>query len=102
MKFYSTKNKSHKVDLKTAVLKSLPPDNGLYMPERIPTLPKKFIDDLKDLSFQEIAFQVCWFFLQGLSDEDIWEIVNQSITFPAPLVQFALFSGVVAWSFIGI
>jgi len=87
MKFYSTKNKSHKVDLKTAVLKSLPPDNGLYMPERIPTLPKKFIDDLKDLSFQEIAFQVCWFFLQGLSDEDIWEIVNQSITFPAPLVQ---------------
>ncbi len=87
MKFYSTNNKSLKVDLKTAVLDSLPADNGLYMPERIPVVPERFIHELRDFSFQEIAFQVCWYFLQDLSDEDIWEVVNQSITFPAPLVR---------------
>ena len=55
MKFYSTKNKDYIVDLKTAVLQSLPPDNGLYMPTEIPVLTKDFINSLQDKSFQDIA-----------------------------------------------
>ena len=50
MRLYSTKNPSSFVDLKEAVFRGLPPDNGLYMPETIPTLPKYFIKNLKDFS----------------------------------------------------
>ncbi|MBP9136675.1 MAG: hypothetical protein KBF31_06675, partial [Chitinophagales bacterium] len=39
VKLYSTKHISPDVDLKTAVLKGLPPDNGLYMPYEINELP---------------------------------------------------------------
>ncbi|MBX7261709.1 MAG: hypothetical protein K1X26_08675, partial [Chitinophagales bacterium] len=38
MKLYSTKHVSPDVDLREAVLKGLPPDNGLYMPYEIPKL----------------------------------------------------------------
>jgi len=67
MILYSTKTKEHKVDLKEAVLKGLPPDNGLYMPESIPKLPKSFIDNLENYSFQEIAFEVSKTLLHWMS-----------------------------------
>jgi len=38
MQFYSTKNPDLKVDLKQAVIRSLPADNGLYMPVEITPL----------------------------------------------------------------
>jgi len=87
MKFYSTKNKNHKVDLKTAVLQSLPPDNGLYMPERIDVLPTSFFDSLSDLSFQELSYRVA----SNIIGEDIDEsalrgIVDRAINFSAPIV----------------
>lgn len=42
MKLYSTKNKNAFVDLKEAVFKGLPDDNGLFMPEHIEALPASF------------------------------------------------------------
>ena len=47
MRLYSTKSPDKFVDLKEAVFKGLPEDNGLFMPESIPTLPKYFIQNLK-------------------------------------------------------
>jgi len=86
MKFYSTKNKDHQVSLKEAVLKGLPPDNGLYMPVSIPKLPAAFFEDLKNLSLQEIACQVSSAFFGGdLSDDDIRWIAEDAINFDAPL-----------------
>jgi len=88
MKFYSTKSKSNIVDLREAVLKSLPKDNGLYMPERIPTLPKGFIDTLSTKDFQEIAQVISLPFLSGeFSSSEIQSIVEKAITFPAPVVS---------------
>ena len=58
MRLYSTKNKNAFVDLKEAVLKGLPDDNGLFMPEHFPKLPQSFIDNLEKYSFQEIAYEV--------------------------------------------
>ena len=90
MKFYSTKNKNYKVDLKTAVLNSLPPDNGLYMPERISKLDQYFLDNIDEFSFQEIAYQVCHQFLkEDFNDLIIEEIVKSSVTFPAPIVHLS-------------
>ena len=59
MRLYSTKNKKAFTQLKEAVLKGLPDDNGLYMPVEIPRLPEAFLNELSGFSFQEIAFTVC-------------------------------------------
>jgi threonine synthase len=40
--FYSTKSPGKSVGLKEAVLRSLPPDNGLYMPCELAPLPEEF------------------------------------------------------------
>ena len=86
MLLYSTNNSALKADLKEAVLKSLAPDKGLYMPEFIPTLPADFIQALPTLSFQEIAFEVAKTLFQGFIPEaDLKTIIERSITFAAPV-----------------
>lgn len=88
MNYYSTKNKQHKVNLKEAVLRGLPPDNGLYMPEYIPQLPHYFFEDLPVLNIQEIGIQVSYaFFKEQFSEEEIRWIVEEAINFDAPLQE---------------
>lgn len=88
MKLYSTKNRSNIVDLKEAVMKGLPDDNGLFMPTHLPTLPDSFINNLADFSFQEIGFEVCKALFDGaIPDEDIQNIIQKALTFPAPVVS---------------
>lgn len=87
MKYYSTKNKDHFVDLRTAVLKSLPPDNGLYMPEQINPLSKNFFTYLDKMSLQDIAYEACRQFLdEDFSGAQIADIANEAINFAAPVV----------------
>lgn len=88
MRLYSTKNKNQFTTLKEAVLKGLPDDNGLFMPEKIPTLSAEFIKNLKQHSFQSIAFEVAKTLLQGaLPENDLKKIVEHAVSFPAPLVS---------------
>lgn len=88
MNYYSTHNKNHKVSLKEAVLKGLAPDNGLYMPENIPVLPKSFLDSLPEKPFQQIAFEVAQAFLQNdVPEEELKRMIDHTITFDAPLVE---------------
>ncbi len=87
MQLYSTNNRTRKVGLKEAVLRGLPPDNGLYMPDRLPVLPDGFLRDLPNLPFPEIAFQVARELLSdSLPEEALREIIDRTITFPAPVV----------------
>ena len=58
MIFYSTNKKAPDADLQKAVVKGLAEDKGLYMPEVIKALPKDFFDNIQDMSFQEIAYNV--------------------------------------------
>ena len=87
MKFYSTKNRAHLVDLQTAVLQSLPPDNGLYMPSVIPQVTASFLQDIGKKSFLEIAIEIARPFLSArFSESEIINICSVAINFPAPLV----------------
>lgn len=89
MQLYSTNNRDLKVDLKKAVLQGLPEDNGLYMPEDIPELPASFFAKLKQMSFQEIGFKVCQTLFGGsIPDTQIKKIVQESINFPAPVIEW--------------
>lgn len=86
MLLYSTNNKLQKADLKEAVLRSLAPDKGLYMPEIIPSLSQDFIDALPTLSFQDISFEVAKSLFQGfIPEEDLKAVIHQAISFPAPV-----------------
>lgn len=46
MLYYSTANPRHRVSLLEAVGRGLPPDGGVYMPERLPFIPKAFFNNM--------------------------------------------------------
>ncbi len=88
MNYYSTNNKKSTVSLKEAVLKGLAPDNGLYMPESIPVLPKAFFDSLPEKTFQQIASEVAHALLHDdVPASELKQMVEHTITFDAPLIE---------------
>jgi threonine synthase len=88
MQLYSTNSPDRYVTLREAVFRGLPPDNGLYMPLDIPTLPSSFFRDLPALSFQEIAFEVAHALIQdAIPVKHLHDIIQKALYFPAPLVE---------------
>jgi threonine synthase len=88
MKYFSINNFNHKVSLSEAVIKGLAPDNGLYMPEQIPVLSKELIRNMSEMSFQEIGYAVIGaLFSEDLSQKQIHELVDHTLTFDAPIVK---------------
>ena len=78
MILYSTNHQSPDVHLEEAVFRGLPPDNGLYMPHVIPTLPASFFENIEKMSISDIAFEVSKALLgDEISDEDLKMIVNR-------------------------
>lgn len=88
MKLYSTKNPKEFVNLKEAVMMGLPKDNGLYMPTNLPTLDKKWLSQLSTYSFKEIAYKIAYELIGSeIPSDDLYQIIEDTITFPAPVVQ---------------
>jgi len=58
MKYFSTKNKTVPFSFEDAVLKGLPQDNGLFVPEYLPQLDADFLSQLSRYSFQEIGTEI--------------------------------------------
>ena len=88
MKYYSTNGKAPIATLEKAVVKGLAEDKGLYMPERIKTLPQEFFDNIENLSFQEIAYTVAdAFFGEDVPAEDLKKIVYDTLAFDCPCVK---------------
>jgi threonine synthase len=88
MNFYSTNNPHHIVSLKDAVVKGLAPDQGLYMPTEIPVLTEEFFENLPNMSFREIGYEVIGaLFSDDLTQDQIKELVDHTLAFDAPLVK---------------
>jgi len=88
MNYYSLKNPKHKVSFQQAVVDGLAPDGGLYMPERLPVLPKEFIASLERISREEIAFTVARPFVDlSFSDAVLKQIVSETVDFDFPLIE---------------
>ena len=74
--------------LEEAVVKGLAGDKGLYMPERIPSLDQSFIQNMKHLSFQEIACTVAQaFFGEDIEKDTLRQIVCDTLSFDTPVVN---------------
>ena len=88
MRYYSTNGTAPIADLHKAVVKGLAEDRGLYMPERIQKLPKAFFDNIQDMSFQEIAYNVASaFFGEDVDLDALKDIVYDTLSFDCPVVE---------------
>jgi threonine synthase len=88
MKYYSTNGNAPIADLHKAVVKGLAEDRGLYMPEEIKILPKVFFDNIQEMSFQQIAYNVASaFFGEDVDLDALQEIVNDTLSFDCPVVK---------------
>ena len=88
MNYYSTNGKAPTADLQKAVVKGLAEDRGLYMPEEIKILPKVFFDNIQDMSFQQIAYNVASaFFGEDVDLDALQDIVYDTLSFDCPVVK---------------
>lgn len=87
-RFYSTNSPGRLVDLREAVLRSLPADNGLYMPERLPVLGDEFWGGWREWPFAEMSYRIVSAFFDGaVPEESLRAMVADAINFDAPLVE---------------
>jgi len=88
MKYYSTNGKAPLANLEKAVVKGLAEDRGLYMPEEIYKLPKAFFDDMKSMSFQDIAYNVASnFFGEDVDEDALQDLVFDTLSFDCPIIK---------------
>lgn len=88
MRLYSTNSPGRFYTLREAVMKGLPNDRGLFMPENIPQLSPSFLENVTNYSFREIAFEVSSNLFQGaIPLADLHEIIWKSIHFQAPVIH---------------
>ncbi len=86
MQFYSTNRKVPPVSFKEAVLKGLPDDNGLFLPERIPSFSNGFLNQLPEMSFQEIALESARLIIEEeIGEGDLHSIISEAFDFEIPL-----------------
>lgn len=75
--YKSTRNSNLKAAASEAVLKGLAPDGGLFVPERIPALDIP-MDKLKDMSYQETAYEVMKLFLTDFTEEELKDCIGRA------------------------
>ncbi|EAY28502.1 threonine synthase [Microscilla marina ATCC 23134] len=86
MQLYSTQKQSKEVSFQQAIFQGLPPDNGLYVPKQVPTLPASFFDNIESLSLPEIAIEVTKALLgDEIPEADLERCVRTAINFDAPV-----------------
>jgi len=88
MFYYSLNNQSPKASFKEATIKGQSPDKGLYFPETIPSLPKKFIEDINQYSKEEIAFKIIQPYVgDEIPETELKKIISETINFDFPLIK---------------
>lgn len=88
MNYYSTNKNTAPVSFKDAVIKGLPADNGLFMPEKIPALSKEFFKTLSKKSLVEIGIQVAAPFVgNDLTTDQLQDVIEQTLSFEIPVVN---------------
>ena len=88
MEYYSTNHNTRNVSLREAVVKGLAADRGLFLPERIPTLPSAFFKNIGNLSLQEISYAVAnTLFGSDIDSSVLKNIVYDTLNFDIPLIH---------------
>ncbi len=75
MRYKSTRGGVEGLSFIDAFLMGLATDGGLIVPEYIPQVE---MDDLEDLSYKELAFEIFRLFIDDIPDEDIKSLIDKS------------------------
>ena len=90
MLFYNLNNPSEKADFRTATIRGLASDKGLFFPERIPVQPADWITHIENQSDEEIAWQVMHPYAGDAIPESVLrQILRDTIDFEIPLKQIS-------------
>jgi threonine synthase len=86
--YKSLNKKAATVNFKTAVIKGLAEDKGLYFPESITPLPASFFKKISQYSNYEIAFKLIeQFVANDIPKEALQKIIKETLSFDFPLVS---------------
>lgn len=74
---YKSTRSNQTVKASEAILKGLASDGGLFVPVTLPKLNVS-IDELKDMSYQEVAYAVMKEFLTDFTEEELKDCINKA------------------------
>lgn len=75
--YKSTRGDKHRVTASEAILKGLASDGGLFVPESIPSLGVS-MEDLKSMTYQEIAYEIMKLFLTDFSEKELRSCISNA------------------------
>ena len=78
MKYISTRGDSPKLNFTEVLLGGLAPDGGLYLPEHYPKFTNDELNDMREMSYQDLAFYIFEKFIDDIPENDLREIVNKT------------------------
>ena len=76
MQYISTRDREQQFSAAQAISKGLADDGGLLTPVYLPKLPRRSLEELKDMSYQQRAVYVMKLFLDGFSLKELTDIAN--------------------------
>lgn len=77
IKYVSTREEKNVVSPSQAILKGIPEDGGLFVPCNMPKLDFD-INDIVNMSYQELAYQIIKLFLTDFEEEELRYCVNNA------------------------
>ena len=76
MQYISTRDRTLQFSAAQAIAKGLSEDGGLLTPAYLPKLPRRALEDLKDMSYQQRAVYVMKLFLDEFSVKELTDFAN--------------------------
>ena len=76
MQYISTRDREQQFSAAQAIAKGLADDGGLLTPVYLPKLPRRALEELKDMSYQQRAVYVMKLFLDGFTVKELTEFAN--------------------------
>lgn len=88
MLYRPLKGNSPSVSLRDAILKGIAPDGSLYMPERLPWIPKAFFNNISGMTLPEIGYVVAnMFFGADIPARQLKELTDRAVNFEIPFYE---------------
>ncbi|WP_185854924.1 threonine synthase [Blattabacterium cuenoti] len=86
MLYYSLEDHKNLVSFEKAVLRGLATDGGLYFPENIPIIKRKFMENLQKYDISTIAMEIIQPYIgESIPEESLFRIIQKTLNFPFPL-----------------
>ena len=76
MQYISTRDREQQFSASQAIAKGLAEDGGLLTPVYLPTLPRRALEELKNMSYQQRAVYVMKLFLDEFSVKELTDFAN--------------------------